>query len=322
MAQTRKPRAPRKMAAKGNDKPLKLEVKPEDEPINEQEDGPGSGMAAGAMDYQQYMVSQMERRLAHAAEWWRETFEKGQRDVHRIYIDQWPESARAMRVAQQRPALTINSLPQYIANITSQNQQSTLGVRFINAGGLEGPVPGAIDKMVRLTHGEIMSGIWRWVETDCDAPTKYARAAQHAAEAGIGWMIFRIMKDPNDPFVQKIFVDHIRNRWSVLTDPLAVQPDLSDMDYAFVTQMMTIQEFNARWPDYATMGHPLESNSGWTGDIAGNPEWWGNADNVRGDRLLLQGHPGEGIHRARTRVGHDQDREPGRRSSAPTSTSS
>ena len=231
---------------------------------------------------EQKVLDEMQRRVMYAAEYWKETFLVGQEDVRQTYIEQWPEYAKQKRLASDRPALSLNSLPQYIGTITSNLQQSTIGVKFVQVGGISGEIPGWTDHRMNLNHAEIMSGITRAIEIRSDCAQKYARGGQHAAEAGLGWFLLEIRPDPDDPFVNEIWVQHVRNRWSVLIDIDAIEPDASDMSYAFVSELIPVEEFNVRYPEHASEGkHPLDDYGGWTGEVAGNTEYWGKQHHVR-----------------------------------------
>ena len=250
-----------------------------DRPLNPSMDEPGT---ARIRQREERLLALARKRMESSAEYWRRTFEIGQEDVKYTYLDQWPEEIKAKRQATQRPALSLNAMPQYINSTTASLRQQALGIKFITAGGIDGMTSSAADRMTKIPLSQLLSGIMRKIEVRCDGPTKYLRAAQHAVEAGIGWLLVEVRDDPMDPFNQEIFIHNVRNRWSILADENAVEPDMSDMGYAHVSELVPLDDFRVRYREFQDQArHPLDDHGGYTGTVAGNLEWWGKRNHVR-----------------------------------------
>ena len=252
--------------------------RPKDRPVNERMEE----HEARENSRNDMLLTMMRKRTIMAADYWRRTFELGQEDVRYTYLDQWPEDIRAKRQQTERPALSLNALPQYIQSTLANLRQMALGVKFVQAGGIDGKTSMAQERMTKITLSQLLSGIMRKIEVRSDASTKYLRAAQHAIESGIGWLMVEVRPDPFDPFNDDIFISNIRNRWSVLADENATEPDLSDMKYCMVSELIPLGEFRARYPKYWQEGrHPLDDYGGYMSDVAGQLEWWGKQEHVR-----------------------------------------
>lgn len=253
--------------------------RPKDRPVNEQLDEYDIPRQEG----DDRLLAEARKRMVQTARYWWKTFELGQDDVTYTYLSQWPEEVQAQRQAARRPALTVNALPQFIQSTVANLYQQTMGIKFVTAGGIDGRTASASDRFTKITLAQLLSGIVRKIEVRSDAAKKYTRAAQHAVEAGIGWLMVEVRPDPMDPFNDELYISHVRNRWSVLADENAVEPDLSDMRYAFVSEMIPIGEFRVRYPDFYKEGRfPLDSSFEvpTLGDRP-NIDWWGKDDHVR-----------------------------------------
>ena len=279
MAQSRNGGGSRPRKPRGPSKEVQDARRPKDIPINDKKDPRHSSMS---QNEKERVLVEMRRRVVEAYEYWEPTHEAGREDVNKSYVDQWDPEVRRRRQAEMRPVISVNGIPQYINNTVAAGQRNTIGVKYVQAGGLEESSPGAIDKQITLSYAQIMSGFARKIEMQSNADTKYIRALQHAVEAGIGWLRVDIHPDMSDPFANEIWLEHVRNRWSVLADPRAVQPDLSDMKFAFVHEMISVAEFAARYPNFYKEGtHPLNDAGGFAGVVGQQQQWWGNEDGVR-----------------------------------------
>ena len=178
--------------------------------------------------------------------------------------DQWPESTRREREANNRPMLTINRLPQFIRQVTNDIRQADLAIKV-------SPVDDGADQ--DLT--EIYNGLLRQIHYRSSAHHVYATACEHQATGGMGW--FRIETDYEDDsaFDQEIKVSHIRNPLSVYCDPAAVNPERSDATWVCITQLMPKSAFKRKYPKAAetAIDAPTEETE--------NLLFWTTADDIR-----------------------------------------
>jgi hypothetical protein len=107
-----------------------------------------------------------------------------------------------------------------------------------------------------------------------NADTAYATACLMAGSGGFGaWRLTTDYAD-DSAFEQDIFIREIRNPFSVFFDPAAQEWDRRDGLFAFVTNLISRDEFRNRWPDAEMV------------DFEGptSPEWhrdWFMEDRVR-----------------------------------------
>ena len=152
--------------------------------------------------------------------------------------DQWPPDIAALRAAQNRPCLTINKLPTFIHQVTNDLRQNRPSVKFSPVGD-KGDVDAA----------KLYRGMFRAIERDSSADIAYDTATDDAVSCGIGY--FRLMTDweSHDSFQQVLKIQRIRNLFTVYLDPLHQEPDGADANFAFVTEIIPKDEFEAQFPD-------------------------------------------------------------------------
>lgn len=170
---------------------------------------------------------------------------------------QWPTEVLSTRTAaggdmlSARPTLTINHLPQHIKQVTNDQRQHRPAGSVIPANG---------DADVEVA--EIFEGIVRWIEYNSDADVAYDTACENAVTIGEGW--FRLLTDyvSPDSFDQDIFIKRIRNSFSVYPDPMMQDPCGADMNWCFITEDLTKDEFEVQYPDAALASSLREAGVG------------------------------------------------------------
>ena len=228
------------------------------------------------MSEERKFLDTMQNRLRVAWNYWKETFETGQDDVKCIYIDQWSPEIRAIR--GERPTNSMNMLPQYINKVVAFLRRSKIDIEYSSVGGITSD-----DFTDAPPYAEILEGIVRQISYANKMPHKLARAGQHAVEAGLGWLQLRIGADKADPFRDALYVDHIKDRWSVLPDPFAAEADFSDMNHCFVSVYMPREEFQALYPDAQVPSFGGNSTDGTIGtrQLSDFEQWVMGKDGVR-----------------------------------------
>lgn len=157
---------------------------------------------------------------------------------HLVGEGQWPEEVRTEREQEGRPCLTINRLPQFLRQVTGDIRRLNPAISVVPGDD------GASDDVA-----EIYEGLIRRIEYRSGADSVYEAAAESAAACGMGY--FRVMADWEDEtsFNQEILIKRVPNPFAVYFDPMARESHRSDAEYVFVTEAMTVEDFNERYPD-------------------------------------------------------------------------
>lgn len=202
------------------------------------------------------IIERARRQMDDAATSDRDNRERSQDDLRFLVGDQWPDDVKADREKDGKPCLTFNSLPQFTRRVTSQIRAMNPAVRVI-------PADGAASE----DTAEIMSGMIRQIEYECDGSSVYERAGELAAACGIGW--FRVRADYVDEmsFDQEAILESIHNPFSVFCDPQARNPDRSDAKHVFIAEDMLVEDFKEAYPKArvidATTDHHMLGLSNW-----------------------------------------------------------
>lgn len=169
-----------------------------------------------------------------------------QAKIDNAYIlgDQWAPRAKQIRDDDNRPCLTINRLPQFIHQVTNEQRQLRPSLQVSPLGG-----PESLDTDTMRTYADIWQGLMRHIEVNSDAETAYDTAFESMVGISFGW--FRVITEyaGDDTFDQEISIKRILDPFSVYVDPDAIEPDRSDMKWAFLTSSMSREQFKREYPN-------------------------------------------------------------------------
>ena len=210
------------------------------------------------------ILAQARDRARKGEHSWSYNYDEAKKDVVFLAGNQWPDKERILRETEGRPALVLNQLPKFVDQVLGDQRQNRPGIKVH-------PVSADAGNKVQSMNGqdytlaEVYEGLIKNIEYTCNAESSYDMAFQQAVESGFGWL--RVLTDysDNDAFEQDIKIKSIRDRFSVLIDPRAQEADASDMNWCFVTEMMSKKEFDKRYPD-ATIGDLFEDKNWWLSD--------------------------------------------------------
>jgi hypothetical protein len=192
------------------------------------------------------LLSLARERATLASNYWRDTYDMSRMDTAFAYGDQW--DSEALQVRKGRPTLVLNKMGQFVSRLVGDQRQNVQSIKVMAAGNFDGKVKSASGtKDYKIS--EVLEGLTRNIETISNASYQYKTAFQHSIEGGFGWL--RVLTDyaDHDSFDLDLKIQAIRHRYTVMIDPDANEPDCSDMNWAFVTERMSIDEFRKRWPD-------------------------------------------------------------------------
>lgn len=152
--------------------------------------------------------------------------------------EQWDKADRDRRKAEGRPCLTINRFPAFIRQVTNDARQNKPSIKCHPLGD------GANEDTA-----EILDGLIRGIEYNSNADVAYDTGLDHAVTGGFGY--WRVATDyaSDDTFDQDIVIERIVNPLNVLGDPASTSADGSDWNVAFISEMISEDEFEERYPN-------------------------------------------------------------------------
>ena len=183
---------------------------------------------------------------------------KGTADAQFINGDQWPQGISEQR--KGRVKLTINKMLAFLDQIDGDLRQNKQAVKI-----------SASDSHSDKDTASIIEGLVRYIERKSKAARVYAYAGTHIALSGRG--AWRVLTDYVDEttFTQEIYVQRIRDAFSVYYDPGAVQEDKQDGRYFFIVEDIPKSTFKAEYKR-----EPLDFSLGDSSHVN-----WMNDDTVR-----------------------------------------
>jgi len=152
--------------------------------------------------------------------------------------EQWDKSDRDRRKLEGRPCLTINRMPAFIRQVTNDARQNKPSIKCH-----------PVDDDASEETAEILDGLIRGIQYNSNADVAFDTALDHAVTGGFGY--WRIATDYacDDTFDQDIIIERIVNPLSVLGDPASTCADSSDWNCAFISEMISEDEFEDRYPN-------------------------------------------------------------------------
>jgi hypothetical protein len=177
----------------------------------------------------------------------RETFDKDKEaddqnrremieDARFVAGEQWESQIRTARDAKNKPTLTINRLPAYVAQLVGNRRLNDTGIKII-------PDAGGTKKIAELREGLVRS-----IQKNSRAQHVYDTAFQQQVIGGLGNFQIHLDYAHDDVFEQDIRIVAISNVLSVVWDRTSVEPSGADAEHVFVTDKIPRKDFEKRYP--------------------------------------------------------------------------
>lgn len=158
-------------------------------------------------------------------------------DLNFLNGDQWPAEERKRRADAGRPALQINLLPKFVDQVVGDERHNRPRIKVR-----------PIDSKGDVKLAEIREGIISNIEYLSNSPAIYDYAFKQMVSSGYGaWRVLTRYTDEN-PFLQEIYLESIRNPFLVYLDPSAKDQNYADAKYGFVLEKIPIDDFKKKYP--------------------------------------------------------------------------
>lgn len=189
------------------------------------------------------ILATARKRFEFATEYYGDSREKQRDDIKFEAASpddpwQWPEEMRRKRQIEGRPCLTVNKLPNHVAQVVNDIRQNRPSIRFRAAAG-----------DASAETADILNGLARHIEAISDADIAYDAAAQNEVVHGEGYVRVLTQYVSDNAFEQDIFLSPVPDIFQVFLDPDAQDPAGADARWAFVAKDYEEDEFKALFPD-------------------------------------------------------------------------
>lgn len=162
--------------------------------------------------------------------------------------DQWPANIQVARELEHRPCLTINKTDSFVRQAVNnmREQRPRIQVHAVADGA---------DKQ----KADILAGLMRHIQVNSNADTAYDTAADFQVRMGWGYWRVASRYVREDSFDQELYVDRVRNPFTVYMDPSSTAPDGSDAEWCIISDRMKKKKFrrnypNAQFVDFSNLG--------------------------------------------------------------------
>jgi len=210
-------------------------------------------------------LAEMRDRYQEAADYDRENREEAVTDLEFLAGEQWNKSDIDARAG--RPCLTINRLPQFIAQVVGDIRLSPPAIRVR-------PAEDADKDLASIREDQIRS-----IENLSGASAVYTNAAQSQIGCGIG--NFRVVLEyaTNDAFDRDIVIKRLENPFATLWDPYLIEPTGKDARYCFIDDELPRKQFEKAYPgqsasDLGELGSRLTASGWMSRDVIRVTEYW------------------------------------------------
>lgn len=204
-------------------------------------------------------LAEARKRFTEGASADRENREAGYDDLKFLAGHQWDEAVELERREAGRPCLTVNRLPQFVAQVVGDIRINRPGIKVR-------PVEDADKDMA-----EVREGLIRSIEHQSRALSVYVKAGQDQVSCGRGAFRVDIEFAANDVFDRDLFIRPIADPLALVWDPLSTEPTGADAKFVFVPVEMDRETFNKDYPDC----QPSDL------EVSTDVDSWYSADTVR-----------------------------------------
>lgn len=219
--------------------------------------------APTAEESAQSIVKQALARFRLAEEAERHNRTEGLYDLRFSTGDQWPADIKSERGRDGRPCLEVNRINQFLRQVANDEAESRPAAQVNPVGDNGDPEVAAI-----------LQGMFRHIEEDSRYPQIISRKFDAMLRKGWSWHRVLTEFESDDSHDQKIVFRDIPNDFTVYTDPTAVLPDRSDMNWALVVEDIPNGEYKSLYGNLPNGGMQLSS-------LGDQPASWISGKSVR-----------------------------------------
>lgn len=186
----------------------------------------------------------------------------GKDDAKFVAGKQWDSVVEQRRVDENKPVLTFNRMTAFVSQV--------VGNRLMN----ETEIRVHPDKSGTKPIAEIREGLIRSIFKNSNADFARDEAAKYQVVGGEGYFTLCMEYCGDDVFEQEIKIKSVTDPYSVVIDPLSIEPSGEDANWGFVGDDIPQQEFKKRWPWAAEVS--FEGQNRWN-----SSGFWLSEDTIR-----------------------------------------
>lgn len=214
------------------------------------------GVSVEKRTSEQKLIDKAIKRLKRAADAVKENYQNGSDDLKFGNGEQWDQGEKSRRSRAGRPSLTVNLFPKYIDQVTGDMRHNCPQIKLR-----------PVDTRADVHMARIREGLIAQIQYNSNARSVYVQGGEQAVKSGYGaWRVLTDWCDDN-PFLQEIKIEAIKNPFQVYFDPDAKDFNYADARYAFVLEKMPRDEFEDKYPDAEVPGKDFDVKPGLSNEL-------------------------------------------------------
>jgi hypothetical protein len=166
----------------------------------------------------------------------------GKEDAKFTVGNQWDPVVEQRRKDQKKPVLTFNRLVAFMAQLVGNRLMNETEIRVFP------------DKAGTKEIATIREGLIRSIFKNSNADFARDEAGKYQVVCGEGYFSLSMVYASDDVFEQEIKLNAVVDPYSVVMDPLSIEPSGEDAQWGFIGDDIPQQEFKRRWPWAAEVG--------------------------------------------------------------------
>ena len=160
----------------------------------------------------------------------------GKEDAKFTVGNQWDPIVEQRRKDQKKPVLTFNRLVAFMAQLVGNRLMNETEIRVFP------------DKAGTKEIATIREGLIRNIFKNSNADFARDEAGKYQVVCGEGYFSLAMEYASDDVFEQEIKIQAVVDPYSVVMDPLGIEPSGEDCQWGFIGDDIPQQEFKRRWP--------------------------------------------------------------------------
>lgn len=166
----------------------------------------------------------------------------GKEDAKFTVGNQWDPVVEQRRKDAKKPVLTFNRLVAFMAQLVGNRLMNETEIRVFP------------DKAGTKEIAIIREGLIRSIFKNSNADFARDEAGKYQVVCGEGYFSLAMEYASDDVFEQEIKINAVVDPYSVVVDPLSIEPSGEDAQWGFIGDDIPQQEFKRRWPWAAEVG--------------------------------------------------------------------
>lgn len=173
----------------------------------------------------------------------------GREDAKFVAGDQWDDWVEQRRRNLNKPVLTFNYLVAFVAQLVGNKLLNETEIKVF-------PDKGGTKEIARIREGII-----RFIYKNSAADLARDEAQKYQVIGGRGVFCLVAEYNDNDVFAQDLKLKQVQDPYSVVADPMSIDPTWADANWIFVSEDVTAKEFKRRWPKAAPVDFGLNART-------------------------------------------------------------